>query len=112
MTIFKKIINREIPAEIVYEDSEILAFKDISPQAPVHILIIPKQEIISIQHAEACDALLIGKMMIVASKIATEMGFAQDGYRVVTNIGQHGGQSVYHLHLHLLAGRQLSWPPG
>lgn len=112
MTIFKKIIDREIPADIVYEDSEILAFKDISPQAPVHILIIPKREIISIHHADANDALLIGQMMIVASQIATDMGFAQDGYRVVTNIGQDGGQSVYHLHLHLLAGRKLSWPPG
>ena len=112
MTIFQKIINKEIPADIVYEDDVSLAFRDIAPQAPVHILIIPKKPIINIATAEVEDKELLGHLMLIAGEIARQEGVAEQGYRLVTNINQYGGQSVYHLHIHLLAGRQLTWPPG
>ena len=112
MTIFTKIINREIPADIVYETPEVLAFRDISPQAPTHILIIPKKEIISISHASEGDALLLGQLLIAAAEVARLLKIEHDGYRIVTNIGAHGGQSVFHLHFHLLGGREMTWPPG
>ncbi len=112
MTIFQKIIDKQIPADIVYEDERSLAFRDIAPQAPVHILIIPKKPIINIATAESEDLELLGHLMLVAAQIARDEGVDQQGYRLVTNINQYGGQSVYHLHIHLLAGRQLSWPPG
>ena len=112
MTIFQKIIDKEIPADIIYEDDEVLAFRDIAPQAPVHILIIPKKPIVNIATAEPEDQALLGKLMLVAGEIARSEGVEQQGYRLVTNINQYGGQSVYHLHIHLLAGRQLKWPPG
>ncbi len=110
-TLFTKIINREIPADIVYEDDISLAFKDINPQAPVHLLIIPKKQIATINDIEEADAELVGHLYVVAGKLAKEMGFADDGYRVVMNCGQNAGQTVFHIHLHLLAGKPLGWPP-
>lgn len=111
-TIFDKIIRKEIPASIVYEDDEILAFKDINPQAPIHILIIPKRQIPTINDVELDDANLIGKLVHRAKLIASELGVADDGYRLVFNCNKDGGQEVYHIHLHLLAGRSMQWPPG
>jgi histidine triad (HIT) family protein len=110
--LFLKIINREIPAEIVYETDEVLAFRDVNPQAPVHILIIPKELIPTINDLEAGHAELAGKLILTAAKIAGELGLAEEGYRLVMNCNQAGGQAVYHIHLHLLAGRQMTWPPG
>lgn len=111
-TIFTKIIDKEIPATIVYEDDEVLAFRDISPQAPEHILIIPKKEIPTVNDIEDTDAALVGKLFLVAKKIAKELGFDEKGYRLVMNCNEDGGQTVNHIHMHILAGRQLSWPPG
>ena len=110
--LFLKIIEREIPADIVYESEEILAFRDINPQAPVHVLIIPKVQIRTVNDIEPKHTDLIGKMFLVAAEIARDEGFAEDGYRVVMNCNQAGGQLVYHIHLHLLGGRQMGWPPG
>lgn len=110
-TIFTKIINKEIPAEILYEDEEALAFSDINPQAPIHFLVIPKKPIATINDMEAEDKALIGHLHWVASHIAQQQGFAQDGFRTVMNCNQHGGQTVYHIHLHVLAGKPLGWPP-
>ncbi len=112
MTIFQKIIDGEIPADKVYEDADVLAFRDIQPQAPHHILVIPKTPIVSMAHAKPEHDALIGKVMRVAAQVARDIGLEDDGYRLVTNIGQHGGQSVYHLHIHVLGGRQMIWPPG
>ncbi len=106
-TIFSKIIKRELPADIVYEDDEVLAFRDISPQAPVHVLIIPKVEIATVNDIRPEQAELIGKMVLVAQKIADDEGIAEDGYRVVINCNRHGCQVVFHLHMHLLGGKQL-----
>jgi len=106
-TIFSKIINHEIPADIVYEDDEVMAFRDISPQAPVHVLVIPKIEIATVNDIQSEQAELIGKMVLAAQKIAVDEGIAEDGYRLVINCNQHGCQEVFHLHLHLLGGRQL-----
>lgn len=112
-TIFSKIINKEIPADIVFESDNILAFKDINPQAPVHILIIPKIEISKVTDLNGKEhASLLGEMIDVANKLAKDMGIAEDGFRLVFNCGDNGGQEVYHLHLHLLGGRQMKWPPG
>ena len=111
-TIFGKIIKKEIPAEIVYEDDEVLAFKDIAPQAPVHILIIPKKEIPTSNDIADEDAPLIGKLFVVAKKLARDFGIADSGYRLVINCNKDAGQAVYHLHLHLLGGRKFAWPPG
>jgi histidine triad (HIT) family protein len=110
-TIFGKIIRREIPANIVYEDDLCLAFRDVAPQAPVHILLIPKKPIVNLSTTEPEDQALLGHLMLTASKIAAQEGL-EKGYRLVTNIGEDGGQSVYHLHFHILGGRALSWPPG
>lgn len=110
--LFLKIIAREIPADIVHEDDDILAFRDIQPQAPVHVLVIPKRRIRTLNDLEAGDAELVGKMVLVARRIAADEGLADDGYRLVFNCNEHGGQSVYHIHLHLLGGRQMKWPPG
>jgi histidine triad (HIT) family protein len=110
-TIFTKIMNREIPADIVYEDDISLAFKDINPQAPVHLLIIPKKEIATINDMEEGDRELFGHLYWVAAKLAKEMGFSDDGYRTVMNCGENSGQTVFHIHLHLLAGKPLGWPP-
>ncbi|NJM48542.1 MAG: histidine triad nucleotide-binding protein [Alkalinema sp. RU_4_3] len=110
-TIFGKIIRREIPANIVYEDDLCLAFRDVAPQAPVHILLIPKKPIVNLSTLEPEDQAVLGHMMLMASQIAAQEGLS-NGYRVVTNIGEDGGQTVYHLHFHILGGRALSWPPG
>jgi histidine triad (HIT) family protein len=111
-TLFGKIIRREIPADIVFEDDDVLAFRDVNPQAPVHVLFIPKKPLASLNDAGASDALLIGKLVLAACQWAKQQGFADDGYRCVINCNRDGGQTVYHLHLHLLAGRQMQWPPG
>lgn len=111
-TIFSKIIQKEIPAKIVYEDDEVLAFEDIAPQAPVHILVIPKKEIATLNDLTSDNASIMGKLFLVAQKIAKEQGFAEQGYRTVFNCNADGGQTVDHIHLHLLAGRRLTWPPG
>ncbi len=110
--LFLKIINREIPAEIVYETDEVLAFRDINPQAPVHVLIIPKERIATIDDLEPKHAEMIGNLILTATEIAREQGLSEDGYRLVLNCKQAGGQKVYHIHLHLLGGRQMRWPPG
>ncbi|GGZ88452.1 histidine triad nucleotide-binding protein [Ignatzschineria indica] len=111
-TIFGKIIRKEIPAKIIYEDEDVLAFEDIQPQAPVHILVIPKKEIPTLNDLKSEDAELMGKLFLAAQKIAKEQGFAEQGYRTVFNCNEDGGQTVNHIHLHLLAGRSLTWPPG
>jgi histidine triad (HIT) family protein len=110
-TIFKRIIDKEIPARIVHEDDLSLAFHDVSPQAPVHILVIPKKEIPSIAHLEDSDAVLMGHLFNVVRKIAAEQGLT-NGFRTVINTGKDGGQTVDHLHIHLMGKRALSWPPG
>lgn len=112
MTIFKKIIDKEIPAKIVYEDDLCLAFRDVQPQAPTHILLVPKREIRSMAETTAGDKSLLGHMMITASEIAAKEGLAKNGYRLVVNTNGDGGQSVYHLHIHILGGRTMQWPPG
>ncbi len=111
-TIFDKIIRREIPADIVYEDDDVLAFRDINPQAPVHVLFIPKHRIATLNHMGVADEQLVGKLVHSAALYAKSEGFAEDGYRTVINCNSQGGQTVYHIHLHLLAGRQMTWPPG
>jgi histidine triad (HIT) family protein len=110
--LFLKIVNREIPADIVYESDEVLAFRDISPQAPIHVLIIPKERIPTINDLQAKHAATIGKLFLAAAEIARSEGVDESGYRVVMNCNEAGGQMVYHIHLHLLAGRQMDWPPG
>ncbi|MGA0040642.1 MAG: histidine triad nucleotide-binding protein [Pirellulales bacterium] len=110
-TIFAKIIDRTIPANIVHEDDLCLAFHDISPQAPVHVLVIPKKPIVSLAHASGEDADLLGHLLHTATNVARTLSL-DAGYRVVINTGRDGGQSVDHLHLHLLGGRPLNWPPG
>ncbi len=112
-TIFSKIINREIPADIVFESENVLAFKDINPQAPVHILIIPKIEIPKVTDIKGKEhGALLGEMIDAANKIAKDMEVAEEGFRLVFNCGNNAGQEVYHLHLHLLGGRKMNWPPG
>lgn len=110
-TIFKKIIDGEIPAEIVYEDELCLAFKDVHPQAPVHVLVIPKQEIPSMAHLKKDDQELVGHLMLTVGKVAKMLGL-DNGYRTIVNTGVEGGQTVDHLHLHLFGGRSMQWPPG
>ena len=110
-TIFKRIIDKEIPAKIAYEDELCLAFHDVNPQAPTHVLVIPKKEIASLADLAAVDQALLGHLLLVTQKLAGDLKL-DGGYRVVINCGPDGGQSVDHLHLHLLGGRQLSWPPG
>jgi histidine triad (HIT) family protein len=110
--LFCKIINKEIPSDIVFEDENILAFKDIDPQAPVHILIIPKEHITTTNDLEENHKELIGEIHLVAKNLAKEFGISADGYRTVLNCNKSGGQAVYHIHLHLLGGRQMKWPPG
>lgn len=110
--LFCKIIAGDIPSEKVYEDSEILAFRDIAPQAPQHIIIIPKTHILSANELNGENCEIVGKIFAVAAKIAKELGFAENGYRIVNNCGMDGGQTVGHIHFHLLGGRNLGWPPG
>ncbi|MEX2581231.1 MAG: histidine triad nucleotide-binding protein [Verrucomicrobiales bacterium] len=114
MTLFEKIIARELPADIVHEDDRCLAFHDISPQAPTHILIIPKKPIPRVGEAEEEDEAMLGHLLLTAGKIADDLGFkdTDKGFRLVINHGKQGGEAVPHLHVHLLSGRQMQWPPG
>ena len=110
--LFCKIAAGQIPADTVFENDKVLAFRDINPAAPTHILVIPKKHIATMNDATADDKSLLGEMMLVARNIANREGVCENGYRLALNTNRHGGQSVYHIHLHLLAGRQMSWPPG
>jgi histidine triad (HIT) family protein len=110
--LFCRIVTKEIPAEIVFENNKLLAFKDIDPQSPVHILIIPKEHITTINDLHDNHKELIGDMLLTAKRLASEYNIAEDGYRTVLNCNKKGGQAVYHIHLHLLGGRQMKWPPG
>lgn len=112
MTLFQKIINREIPADIVYEDDLCLAFHDVNPQAPTHILVIPKEPITSMAELADSNKALMGHLLVVVAEIAKQQNLAESGYRVVINTNEDGGQTVFHLHIHLLGGRSLNWPPG
>ena len=111
-TIFSKIIRGELPAQIVFESEQVLAFRDVNPQAPVHILVIPKRAIGRLSAADSADQSLLGELLLAAARIAEEQGLREQGYRVVVNNGKAAGQEVEHLHLHLLGGRKLGWPPG
>jgi histidine triad (HIT) family protein len=111
-TLFEKIIAREIPAGVVYEDDSVLAFKDINPGAPTHVLIVPKKPIPRIAEAQAEDQQVLGHLLLKAAEVAKQLGLAQGGYRLVINNGPDAGESVPHLHLHILGGRRLAWPPG
>ncbi|XP_005804221.1 histidine triad nucleotide-binding protein 1 [Xiphophorus maculatus] len=110
-TIFGKIIRKEIPVDLLYEDDQCVAFNDISPQAPTHILVVPKKPIVQLSQAEEVDAALLGHLLIVSKKVAQNAGLSK-GYRIVINDGPDGGQSVYHIHVHVLGGRCMGWPPG
>jgi histidine triad (HIT) family protein len=112
MTIFEKIAARQIPAKIVHETNDFLAFHDANPQAPVHVLIVPKRVIPRVAEADGGDAELLGRMIVASSEIAQQLGVAESGYRLVINNGHDAGESVPHLHIHLLGGRDLKWPPG
>ncbi len=109
---FCRIAERKVPSEIVYEDDQIVAFHDINPQAPIHILIIPRRHVMSLEELKEADAPLLGHMMLIGAKIARDRDVGDSGYRIVFNTGMHGGQTVFHVHLHLLGGRSMSWPPG
>ena len=111
-TIFDKIIAREIPADIVFEDAHVLAFRDINPQAPVHVLFIPKRPVPTLNDLAEGDEAVVGRLAMAAAAYAKQEGFSEDGYRVVMNTNRDGGQTVFHAHLHVLGGRQLTWPPG
>jgi histidine triad (HIT) family protein len=111
-TIFSKIIRREIPADIVFENDDVLGFRDVNPQAPVHVLFIPKQPLATLNDATPEQAALLGKLLLAAADYARQEGFAEQGYRTVINCNEDGGQTVFHIHVHLLAGRRLHWPPG
>ncbi|MBL4852141.1 MAG: histidine triad nucleotide-binding protein [Gammaproteobacteria bacterium] len=110
--LFCKLINGDIPTDIVYQDDDVFAFHDVSPQAPIHILVIPKQHIATINDTDESHQAVLGKLVLTAKKIAKEQDIADNGYRLVVNCNQDGGQTVFHIHLHLLGGRSLSWPPG
>ena len=110
--LFCKIANGEIPSEFIYEDDDVVAFDDLNPQAPHHFLCIPKQHISTTNDLEIADAETVGKLILAAAKVAKHRGIAEDGYRLVMNCNAHGGQTVFHIHLHVLAGRPMTWPPG
>ena len=110
--LFCKMVSREIEPDVVYEDDDVLAFRDINPQAPVHVLIVPKRHISTLNDLESADAELIGRLYLAAARIAEREGIAEAGYRTVFNCNEEGGQVVFHLHLHLLGGRSMGWPPG
>lgn len=112
MTIFTKIINREIPAKIVYEDDLCLAFRDVNPQAPTHILLIPKKEIATMNDLAQSDQALLGHLMLKSAEIAKQEGISEKGYRLVVNTNAYAGQTVSHIHIHIIGGRPMSWPPG
>ncbi|WP_295432061.1 histidine triad nucleotide-binding protein [uncultured Thiodictyon sp.] len=111
-TIFGKIARGEIPADLVYEDEDVVAFRDLSPQAPVHLLVIPRKPILTLNDAQPEDAQLLGRLLLAAAKVARAAGIAESGYRAVLNCNAGGGQVVFHLHLHVLGGRPFTWPPG
>jgi len=111
-TIFAKIVRHEIPAQIVYQDEFVTAFRDLTPVAPTHVLIVSNRTIPTLNDATPDDEQLLGKLVLTARKLAQEQGIAEDGYRLVMNCNRDGGQSVFHIHLHLLGGRKLTWPPG
>ena len=111
-TIFQKIIDREIPAQLVHEDDHCIAIHDVNPQAPVHVLIIPKKGLTRVGEATAADQALLGHLLLTAAAVAKKLGLAESGYRLVINNGRDGGESVPHFHVHLLGGRPLAWPPG
>jgi len=110
--LFCRIAGGEIPADVIYSDPEMVAFRDINPQAPTHVLIIPRKHIASVAALDSAEAGLMGRLFLVARDLAQEEGIAEDGYRMVVNAGPDGGQTVFHVHLHLLGGRALKWPPG
>lgn len=110
--IFCKIANGEIPTEFLYEDDDVVAFKDLHPQAPHHILCIPKKHIATTNELEAADASIVGKLFLAAKAVAADLGVADDGYRMVINCNALAGQTVFHIHMHVLAGRAMKWPPG
>lgn len=110
--LFCRIVSREIPAALLYEDDQVIAFRDVNPQAPFHCLVIPRTHIATLNELEPAHEALGGRLLAVATRLAAEHGFAESGYRVVMNCNRDGGQSVYHIHMHLLAGRALGWPPG
>jgi len=110
--IFCKIVEKQIPCDLVYEDDKVIAFNDISPQAPIHVIIIPKQHIEDLNSINQESSELIGHIFMVAKEIAKKLDVAESGYRIVSNCGEHGGQTVQHVHFHLLGGRMLQWPPG
>jgi len=110
--IFCKIINREIPSDIVYEDEKVLAFRDVDPKAPFHVLVIPKEHIKSANEITAANSSIVSYIFEVIAKIAKDNGIADNGYRIVNNCGESAGQSVHHMHFHVLAGRDFNWPPG
>lgn len=112
MTLFERIVAREIPADIVYENEEVLAFRDAVPQAPVHVLIVPKRCIPRVGEATEADQALLGRLLLTAQTVARKLGVLESGFRVVINHGRNAGETVPHLHVHLLAGRPLAWPPG
>jgi histidine triad (HIT) family protein len=112
MTLFEKLIARQIPSEVVYEDDQVFAFRDIHPQAPTHILVVPKRPIPRIGEAKPEDAPLLGHLLLKAAEVAKSVGLAESGFRLVINNGRDGGESVPHLHCHILGGRPLGWPPG
>lgn len=112
MTLFEKIIAREIPADVVYEDAECLAFRDINPQAPVHILVVPKRPIPRVGESTAADAPMLGHLLVKAADVAKNEGLGSTGFRLVINNGPNGGETVPHLHVHILGGRPMAWPPG
>ena len=112
MCLFCKIAAKQIPAKILFEDDDLVAFHDINPGAPTHVLVIPKEHIVSISDGKPEHTTLLGKLLLATARVAEETGIAQSGYRVVTNTGPNAGQSVLHLHLHVLGGRALAWPPG
>lgn len=110
-SVFARIIDRSVPADIVYEDERVVAFRDIHPRAPVHILVVPREPIATLNDADASHEALLGHMMLTAARVAREAGL-EKGYRLVMNCREHGGQTVWHLHLHVLGGRPMKWPPG
>ena len=112
MTLFEQIVNREVPAQIIHEDDQCLAFRDINPQAPTHVLVIPKKAIPRLGEATDSDETLLGHLLLTAAEVAKREGIAENGYRLVVNQGWHAGESVPHLHVHVLGGRQMKWPPG
>jgi histidine triad (HIT) family protein len=112
MCLFCKIVKKEIPAKVLFEDEHLVAFSDVNPQAPTHALIIPKRHIVSLNEATSADAELLGRLVIAAQRVAREAGISDSGWRLVVNNGAHAGQSVFHIHAHVLGGRHMAWPPG